>query len=412
MMRALLLLAFLAAAPMAQAETIAITGARAYTMTSDKPVENATIVVRDGRIQSVIAGGAVPAGARAIAAEGRIVTPGLMSSGTHLGLVEISDLPETMDHAAKAGPFGAGFDPAAALNANSALLVQARADGLTRAVTYPSASPAVPFAGLGALLRLDDGTEILERGKTALYATVTGSYAAAHGGSRALLCAQLRAALDKAKTPSRDPNDEALAAVLAKRIPLVITAYRESDMRQAIKLGDDYKIRVVLQGANEAWRVARELAQRKIPVVVNPFANLAVNFDSLGGRPDNAALLARAGVTLAYAVPIGRMSHDAAVAVREAAGVSVAHGVPWFEALKGLTVNAAQIWGIADHYGTLAPGRDADLVVWDGDPLQPSSAPLHVFVRGEEASLITRQIRLRDRYAPNAGQNGWPAAYR
>ncbi|GIL39658.1 amidohydrolase family protein [Roseiterribacter gracilis] len=413
-MRVLLLLALLLAASPAQAETVAVTNARAFTMIGNEPVENATIVLRDGKIDSVVRNGPVPAGARVVDAGGSIVTPGLMSSGTHLGLIEIQDVAETNDHAAKAGSFGAGFDPSTALNTNSALLAQVRADGLTRAVTAPSASPVAPFSGLASVLRLEDSADILDRSKVALFATIQGGGAA---GSRAVGWLELRAALDRAKAPAKDgvadENGNALRAVLAGKIPLVINVNRESDIRQAIQLGGDYKIRIVIGGGNEAWRVARELAARKIPVVVNPFANIAATFETLGARPDNASLLQRAGVTLVFNIALGRGTQDAAVAVREAAGLAVAHGMPWIDALKGLTVNAAQIWGITDHYGTLAPGRDADLVVWDGDPLEPSSAPKHVFVRGKEASRVTRQSLLRDRYAPDAAKKTeWPSAYR
>lgn len=409
----LLALLLLATSP-AQGETIAVTNARAFTMTAPDPVENATIVLRDGRIESVTRNGAAPAGARIVDAGGKIVTPGLMSSGTYLGLSEVQDVPETNDHADRSGSFGPGFDPGAALNANSALLVQARADGLTRALVQPSSSPVAPFAGLASVLRLEESVDIVDRSKVALFATINGSSAA---GSRAVGWLQLRTALDHAKAPAKDAagnaNDDALRLVLAGKIPLVVTCHRESDIRQAIQLGADYRIRVVIGGGNEAWRVARELAARKVPVVVNPFGNIAASFEMLGARADNAALLQKAGVAVTFNIQLGRGTQDAAVAVREGAGVAVAYGMNWFEALKALTVNAAQLWGIADHYGTLAPGRDADLVIWDGDPLEPSSAPVNVFVRGKEASRVTRQQVLRDRYAPDAAKkNPLPAAYR
>jgi imidazolonepropionase-like amidohydrolase len=156
------------------------------------------------------------------------------------------------------------------------------------------------------------------------------------------------------------------------------------------------------------------LAAHKVAVVVDPEADLPFDFDELGARADNAAILQRAGVTIAFTVSGNtiHLSHNAGEAVREAAGLAVANGLPYGEALKALTVNPARVFGIADHYGGLARGLDADLVIWNGDPLEPSSAPDLVMVRGSEASQVTRQTLLRDRYAPKAATIAWPPAYR
>ncbi len=106
------------------------------------------------------------------------------------------------------------------------------------------------------------------------------------------------------------------------------------------------------------------------------------------------------------------MSHDAGSAMREAAGLAVANGLPWEAALRAMTINPARIFGLSDHYGTLAAGMDADLVIWDGDPLEPGAAPTTVLVQGREVSLVTRQTRLRDRYHPRHHDDPWPPAYR
>ena len=119
---------------------------------------------------------------------------------------------------------------------------------------------------------------------------------------------------------------------------------------------------------------------------------------------DNAALLHAAGVTVATAVLSGiHQSYNAGESLREGAGLAVANGLPYIDALRSITVVPAQIWGIAGRCGTIAPGKDADLVLWDGDPLEPSSAAVTVLVAGKEVSLVTRQKELRDRYLPKAG---------
>ena len=106
------------------------------------------------------------------------------------------------------------------------------------------------------------------------------------------------------------------------------------------------------------------------------------------------------------------LSHNAGEAAREGAGIAVANGLAYAEALKALTVNPARMFGIADRYGSMARGLEADLVVWNGDPFEPASAPDFVFVRGVQASLVTRQTLLRDRYAPKNAGSAWPPAYR
>ncbi len=407
-----------------RADTLAVVHAKAVLGADAKPLEEVVIVVEDGRIVAAGVGLAIPTGAQVVDAKGRLVTPGLMNAGTQLGLVEISAIADTSDSAVASGPLGAAFDVQYALNANSVLLAQARADGLTRAGTYPGGSPSAPFAGQAAALRLSEGPDILDRPKALMFAQFGGMTAAKAGGSRSAQWILLRNALDEArqyakagKSPS--PRDqllnhldiEALQPVIAGRMPLALMASRESDIGQAIRLADDYAVKVVIFGGQEAWRLAPQLAAHGIAVVINPFDDLPATFDEMGARLDNAALLDKAGVAIAFSVPGIHFSHDAGEAVREAAGLAVANGLPWSSALKALTVNPAAIWGVQDHYGAIAPGKDADLVVWDGDPLEPASAPVLVMVRGRQVSLETRQSALAARYAPSRRSNALPPGY-
>jgi imidazolonepropionase-like amidohydrolase len=155
--------------------------------------------------------------------------------------------------------------------------------------------------------------------------------------------------------------------------------------------------------------IKHALAAAKIPVIVDPQDNLPANFDQLGARLDNAALLHEAGVTVATAVLSGiHQSYNAGESLREGAGLAVANGLPYIDALRSITVVPAEIWGIAGRCGTIAPGKDGDLVLWDGDPLEPSSAAVIVLVAGKEVSLVTRQKELRDRYLPKAGLTAVP----
>lgn len=387
----------------AHAQNVAIVKAKAWTLTSDTAIDNATIVITDGKITSVSAGGTAPAGMRVIDAGGRPVTPGLMNPATRLGLIEVSSAAETVDHAAKAGAPGAGFDVQYAVNANSTLIDLARADGVTRALTYPSSSNAPPFAGSGALLHLFGSGDVVEQPRVGVFVTISNRSANATVGSRSAQWQLLRAAFDTAKTANasgpRTADAIALEAILQRKTPLAIGTNRESDLRQAIRLAQDYGIRVVIVGGAEAWRVADRLAAAKIAVIVEPMSNLPMSFDELGSRLDNAALLRKAGVTVAMSLD-GVQSYNAGLSIREGAGLAVANGLSYADGLRSIISAPAEIWGVADRFGTLEPARDADVVVWDGDPLEPSSAPTTVLVQGREVSLTTRQTELRDRYMP------------
>lgn len=413
-----LALVILASLPQAQAETLAIVHARAWTMAAAVPIEDATILVRDGRIAAIGRALPVPAGARVIDARQRIVTPGLMSGATQLGLVEVSSAQDTVDTSAVNGPLGAAFDIQYGLNPNSVLIPIARADGLTRGFVFPRRSSGAPFMGQGASIVLVEGPDILERPHAAMLAAVGGATTGEVDRSRSAEWVLLRNALDEAAhfrdnarayrtATGRDQllnrlDLEALLPVLEGRMPLAIFTRRESDIRQAVQLADDYGLRLVLVGASEAWRAAELLAAKDIPVILDPLDNLPMSFDDIGARLDNAAILVDAGVKVAFHASGIHMSHNVGSALREGAGVALANGLEWQAALAAITVNPAQIWGIAGQFGTLEVGREADIVIWDGDPLEPMSAPVAVLVRGRPVSLETRQTRLRDRYHPDA----------
>lgn len=425
MIRAMLL-ALLAMATPAAAETIAIVHARAYTLEAPAPIEDATIVMAQGRIRSVVAHGAAPVDARVVDAGGHIVTPGLVSGATALGLAEVLGASDTVDQSVSSGPLGPAFDVRYAFNARSTLIPVARADGLTRAMIYPGGSATAPFSGQGALIRLVPAGDMVERPGAAMFAAVGDATLAKAGGSRAVQWGLLRNALAEARRfagrraagPRDDllnrPDVEALQPVIAGAVPLAIQADRESDIRQAIRLAADAHVRVVIVGGAEAWRAAPDLAAAHIAVVLDPEADLPQTFDALGARLDNAAILARAGVAIAFTVPGNSvyLSYDAGIALREGAGIAVANGLPYAQALRAITAGAARIWGWGAGVGTLAVGADADVVIWDGDPLEPASAPLALFIGGAPVPLATRQTELRDRYSPSHAGDALPAGYR
>lgn len=405
-------------------DSLVIVHAEAILIPDQPAVEDATIIVSKGRIQAAGKGIAMPRGMLAIDAKGRLVTPGLMNSASQLGLVE-TGTEDTSDAAVSSRPYGASFDIEYAPNPNSTLLPVARADGLTRAMVMPTASAGPPFNGLGAVLRLSEGASLIDVAKAAMVAEVGGMSVPKSGGSRSAQWMLIRSALDAARDPeilAKNPdlqrisalsslNIAALRTVLERELPLVLIAHRESDLRQGVALVDDYKIRVVLVGAEEGWRCAELLASRKIAVVLNPYASTPETYDQMGARLDNAAILDRAGVVISFKAAFVHVSYNAGIAIREGAGIAVANGLPWPQAIKALTSGAAETWGIAGHYGTLEPGKDADIVIWNGDPLEPRNSPDLVLVQGKQVSLETRQTELEKRYSPIRPDNAMPPAY-
>ena len=407
MRRAACLLALLAPLPV-QGQSLAVVHAKAWTMTADTPVEDATILVQGGRVVSVMRGGAVPPGLPVIDARGQPVTPGLYNAAAQLGLVEVNSTGDTRDTAAKGKLFGAAFDVSYALTGNSTLVSLARADGITGAISYPGGSGVPPFSGLAAEVRLREGADILGRAEVALFVTIGGD-GNAQQGSRAVQWQRLRAAFDESRVPpAADRATISLAdaavlrRVLARMLPIAITTHRESDIRQTVRFATDYGVRVILVGGAEAWRARDLLAKAQIPVVLDPLANLPYTFDQLGARQDAPAMLTRAGVRVAFGNVGGAISqtYNAGIALREGAGVAVANGMPYADALRAVTSGARAIYG--EVGGTLAPGARADLVVWDGDPFEPGTNTVAVVIEGKPASIESRQSELARRYLPKA----------
>ena len=423
-LRTLLAIALLGLAAPALGQSLAITNAQAWTGTGGAVVTDATIVIRDGRIASVTSGGPAPSDATIIDATGRPVTPGLFAAATQIGLLEVAGADDTSDEAVDSGKLGAAFDVAPAISVNSLLIAQARADGVLWALSYPTGSGVPPFLGQAAMLRLQPH-HVLERPRAAMFVSIGGSAASNAGGSRAAQWTLLRKALDEARLlqagqlPGADErlfgrlDLEALGPVLAGTMPLAIQTHRQSDLRQALQLAADYRLKLVLVGATEAWTMAADIARAGVPVVLDPSANLPMSHDELGARRDNAAILHGAGVVLALAPSANTIDRNYNVGAmsRISAGLAVGSGLPYPAAIRALTLGPARIWGAAGQTGSIEPGKLADLVIWDGDPLEATSAPATVLVGGRPVPTVTREQLLTRRYsAPKDDQ--WPPAYR
>ncbi|HEY2376298.1 MAG TPA: amidohydrolase family protein [Gemmatimonadaceae bacterium] len=416
-----LVLALVIAAP-AGAQTIAIVGGTVYPV-SGPAISNGTVVIRDGRILAVGANVPVPADAQRIDAAGKIVTPGLVNAATQLTITEISAVNSTRNSSARGREgIAAAFTVWDGLNPLSVLVPPARAAGITTVVIEPRGGI---IAGQAAVLHLVEGdaADIVMRAPAAMVGQIGAQQGGGGGGgqqalvqSRGELMMRLREVLDDARAYSRRKADyeraqtrqfaasradlEALIPVLDGRVPLLLEADRSSDIESAIKLAQDYKLKLIIGGGSEAWMVAEKLAAAKVPVLTGAMNNIPRNFSTLGTRQENAGLLRRAGVTVALIGNAGGGDEDAFNVrnVRFEAGNAVAYGMSREDALRAITLTPAEIFGVADRVGSLQPGRDADVVVWSGDPFEFATQPEHVFIRGREVHDVTRQDMLEQRY--------------
>ena len=389
---------------------LAITNARIHTV-SGPVIERGTIVLGGGTIVSVGADVRVPAGAKVIDAGGKVVTPGLIESSTSIGIVEISLSAEgTADQSTTDKDLSAAFNVLDAFNPFSAVIPVTRVDGITRAVVAPAENGNV-IQGQGAVFDLGGGQvpESVTKAPVAMFAMLGEAGAGVAGGSRVSAVLRLREALQDAidfnlhraawntaqrRDYARGRLDlEALRPVVRGEIPLAIQANRASDMLAAIRLAEEFKLKLVLLGAAEGWMIAGDLAKKHIPVVVKPLTNIPT-FDGLGASLENAARLQRAGVI----VVLSSFDTHNARNLRQEAGNAVAYGLDREAALQAVTLNAARTWDIADRTGSLEAGKDADLVIWSGDPFELATSAERVFIRGTEMSRHTRQTALFEKY--------------
>lgn len=387
------------------AQSLAIINATIHTSTEQGVLKGASIVMDNGKITAIN-----PAQVNAdeiIDANGKIITPGFIASNNQLGLVEVGAVAGSRD----AGDDKAGidFDVSLAYNAHSSLIPYARKGGVTRDVITPYGGDSI-FAGLASVVDLSGSLDSDVQKQAALVVHLGER----RKGSRAFTLQTLINKLDahQTKFSKKDKKDDdkpstedkVMAKVLSGDMPLVISVSRAADIIELIKVKEQFGVNLVLSGAQDAVVVKEHIAKANIPVIISAMDNLPGSFDSLHANLNNAGLLEKAGVKVLLTVG-GDASHNI-YQLRYDAGNAVSYGMSQQGALKAVTSNVADVFGI--NAGSIEVGKAADVVMWTNDPFEISSNVSRMFINGTEVSTQSRQDKLRDRYTTDSNM---PRAY-
>jgi imidazolonepropionase-like amidohydrolase len=418
--------AALIAAPLS-AETIAITGGKLAIGDGSQPIESGTVVIANGHIAAAGAGVAVPAGARVIDARGKWVSPGIIAGVSTLGILDGYGMPETNDSEASKSPFSAALDIAPAIDSSGQRIAIERSAGVTRAFVIPSAGNTM-FAGQGAVIDLGADLDPVTRARAFQYVEL-GEDATDHaGGSRPAAHVLLRAALAAASNPAgasfadkssliTRQDAAALGPVVRGSMPLLVHVERAADITATLALKADFpRLKLVLVGATEGWRVAGDIATAHVPVIAAGLVDLPEKFETLSATQSNIGRLTRAGVMVALSnADISEGPYESYLAQYAGNLVALtkipgAQGLDWGAAFATITSKPAAAIGMDGEIGSLRPGRRADVVIWDGDPLELASAPTAIFIDGVAQPMTSRQTRLRDRYLDPV-EKSLPKAY-
>jgi imidazolonepropionase-like amidohydrolase len=420
-------------------ETIALKGGKLLTITHGV-IENGVVVMQDGRITAVGgAGTAIPANAKVIDVTGMTVYPGLIDSETHLGLTEISADRMTNDELEASDEIMPHMHVYDAFHAETALIPVTRINGITNAIVAPGGGDTLPGQDSFIQLAGASATEMLTVRDIAMPLNFTGEQrrnqsfeSAKYPFTRMGMAAQLRQAFidaqdydqkliayDKKKSgadekdkdkdakekdgkekdkpstpPKRDLKLEALLPYLHGKKPVVLAVEQPNDLLTALDLANEFHLKVILNHVTHSASLLDKIAATGLPVIVGSIYEQpkeSERYDAVFSMP---AQLAKRGVKIAFA------SYDAHQArnLPYAAGYAVAFGLPPDEALKALTINPAQIWGVDKDLGSLEVGKMANIAVANGDPLDVKTDVKHVFIQGQEIPLVNKQTELRDQY--------------
>jgi imidazolonepropionase-like amidohydrolase len=412
------------AAAQGPADTYAIRNARIIIVTGPA-IESGTVVIANGKITAVGENAPVPSGAKIIDGKGLSVYPGMMDSDTEIGLTEIGSVAGSVD-TSEIGDNNANIHVDVAINSDSSHIAVTRVNGVTTALTAPRGGL---IAGQSAILNLDGWTprEMVLKSPVAMHINWPGAGGGGRGGgfggggqqrSVTEQRRQQEQQIDNLKKILRDaaaygdardarakdsslPKQsvdlklEALVPVVRGQMPVVINADLERDIKTAIAFVGEMKLKAIISGGAEAYRVADQLRARSIPVIVGPVLRIPVREDDpYDAAFANAGLLSKAGVKIAFQTNDSAYSRN----LPYHAGMAAAFGLPKDEALKAVTIYPAEIFGVADRIGSIEQGKIANLIVTDGDPLEIRTQIKHVFINGRDIPLTSRHTELYEKY--------------
>jgi imidazolonepropionase-like amidohydrolase len=429
----LVLIFILSTVALAQDKPVALKGAKILTVTHGT-IENGVIVMQGGKITAVGAPSSVdiPSEAQVIDATGMTIYPGLIDSETQLGLTEISAENMTNDLVERSDEIMPHMHTAEAFHAESVLIPVARMNGITNAVVAPEGADTLPGQDSFIQLAGANATEMLLIRDNAMPLNFTGDERRNKGGfdkqkfpaTRMGLAAQLRQAFldaqdyklkwsdyerkkagaaqskDKEKkpepmAPKRDLKLEALLPYLEGKKTIVLAAEGPSDLQTAVSLANEFKLKFVLNHISHSQPVLDYVASLKVPVIVGPIYEAPKEDERYDAVYSLPAQLYKRGVKIVFA---SYSAHNVRN-LPDQAGFATAFGLPCDEALKAITINAAEVWGVADQLGSLDVGKAANVVVANGDPLDVKTDVKQVFIRGRAIPMTDRQTQLRDEYS-------------
>jgi len=409
----------------ASAQDFAITNATIAIGDGGEPIQGGTVVVRGGKIVAAGTGVNVPADVQTHDGSGMWVTPGIFAAMTDLGLLDVGAVDESNDAGAGNSPFNAALDISPAINPSSQHIAISRAGGVTRASITSGPANSI-FAGQGAIIDTGADANAITKARAFQMVVLGEAGARLSGGSRIATNVALRNALrEAAEFAAGDWEGEealltradaaALGVVVTGKQKLYIHVERASDIRQVLAMRGEFpKLDMVLVGVSEGWLVADEIAASGVPVIADALDNLPASFEELAATQSNVGRMVDAGVKVAIGGMTGTEQPRNAlqyagnlVALNK---VPRATGLSWGEALATITSVPASISGMAGQLGALTPGAAGDVVMWDGDPLELSSAPVKVFIDGIEQPFDNHQTRLRERYR-DLDESDLPKAY-
>lgn len=377
----------------ALADCFHITGASVHTPKGARDVD---VLVRSGEIKRVGRDLLAPEGCELVDGSEGVLTYGLTDVDTKMGLVEVGMEDATHEFGGGHPSYRVvdGYDP------RSSLIPIARQGGLTSAIAVPSGGG---LRGVSAWVDLAGATqdEAIVDPDIAVHAAL-GDHAAATLGT-------LRVQLEDARTYGRARSAyerdqlrelslpradlEALQPVLAGTLPLVIEVDKASEIEALLRFADEQGLRVIVRGGVEAWALAEELAEAEVPVILDPMIYGPRSFAQLQARPDNAALLHAAGVEVLFSTGSAHNGRE----LRHLAGNAVREGLPHDAAIDAITAAPARVFEV-DGRGTIEADQVANLVLWDGDPLELRTQATWLMIGGEVLPLSSRHTALRDRY--------------